>query len=280
MRTSDRVFLEIPILAISGTDPSGRAFVENTQALVLSRRGARIISRAVLWCQQQKLDDRCLKTGLDTEARVVGPIMGKAEGCHFGVAFLHPEINVWGINFPLTARRTRRAGCFWSAQTATRRRLCTWTFLNWRFFSPMHASRVLAAMQSAHLVDAVRAREEPIPRHVALPPPPYDSGTQGGLASTSRWLFVSATPMLGQEIASTENVSRGGFRIISRKDYPVGTVIEAALPIHPEPPTSLLPPESSIKSWVAPRKHTVHGVAYIPSPVARSWTGSAITLPK
>ena len=86
MRTSDRVYLETAII-ISGTDSAGRKFVENTRALVLSRRGARIVSKHDL-VPQQKLTIRCLKTGLDTGVRVVGPIMGAEEGCHFGVALV------------------------------------------------------------------------------------------------------------------------------------------------------------------------------------------------
>ena len=108
MRTSDRVFLEIPII-ISGTNPAGRQFVENTRALVLSRRGARIISRQAL-VPEQILTIRCLKTGLDTAVRVIGPIMGKEEGCHYGVAFLQPEVNVWGIKFPLLDGTENPAG--------------------------------------------------------------------------------------------------------------------------------------------------------------------------
>src|SRR5208283_5529750 len=108
MRTSDRVFMEIPI-TISGTNPAGRRFQENTKALVLSRKGARIISRQGLVPQQQ-LNVRCLKTGLDAAVRVVGPIMGEAEGCHFGIAFLQPEVNIWGINYPLLDGTENPAG--------------------------------------------------------------------------------------------------------------------------------------------------------------------------
>ena len=99
MRTSDRVYLETKII-ISGTDSAGRRFVENTQAVDLSRRGARIISKQAL-VPQQKLTLRCLKTGLEAEVQVVGPIVGAAEGRHFSVVLLQPEVNVWGIKFPL-----------------------------------------------------------------------------------------------------------------------------------------------------------------------------------
>ena len=99
MRTSDRVYVETRIV-LSGNDSAGRQFVENTQAFVINRRGARIISRQTL-APQQKLKIRCLKTDLEAPVQVAGPIVAAAEGWHFGVAFLDPEVNIWGINFPM-----------------------------------------------------------------------------------------------------------------------------------------------------------------------------------
>jgi hypothetical protein len=64
MRTSDRVYVETAII-ISGTDSRGRRFEENTKAVVLSRRGAEIVSKQTL-VPQQVLTIQCLKTGVDT----------------------------------------------------------------------------------------------------------------------------------------------------------------------------------------------------------------------
>ena len=95
MRTSDRVYLETAII-ISGTDSTGQRFEENTKAVVLSRRGAEIVSKLPL-VPQQVLAMQCLKTGVDTG----GPNKGAREGCHFGIARLQPEVNVWGMDFPV-----------------------------------------------------------------------------------------------------------------------------------------------------------------------------------
>ena len=40
-------------------------------------------------------------------------------------------------------------------------------------------------------------------------------------------------PEYGQEVVTSENISGGGFRIKSEKDYPLGTVLEAAVPYAP-----------------------------------------------
>ena len=77
--------------------------------LVLSRRGAKIISQHAL-VPRQMLAIKCLRTGLDAAAEVVGPILGEEEGCHFGVSLLHPEVNIWGINFPVLDGTETAAG--------------------------------------------------------------------------------------------------------------------------------------------------------------------------
>ena len=107
-RSSDRVYLEIPI-TLRGSDSEGRNFSENTHTLVISRRGAKIISRQPL-VPRQLLAIRCNKTGLDAAALVVGPIMGDEEGCHFALAFLHQEEDFWGVSFPLLDGKENAAG--------------------------------------------------------------------------------------------------------------------------------------------------------------------------
>ena len=108
MRTSDRVCLET-IIILSGNDSEGRRFVETTQAVVINRGGARVVSRHAL-LPDQKLTIRCVKTGLEATAQVAGPVVGTAEGWNFGVALLQPEVNIWGINFPLLDGTENPAG--------------------------------------------------------------------------------------------------------------------------------------------------------------------------
>jgi hypothetical protein len=280
MRKSDRVYLEIPIV-ISGIDNSGREFEEKSKTLVLSRRGAKILSNHTL-VPQQKLMIRCLKTGLDTAVRVVGPIMGEEEGCQFGVALLHPDENVWGINFPLLDGTENPAG------------------------------RVFLACADCHAQEVVHLdvfemevllANECISR---LCKQCNDSTLWMRSASGEGWIpFGRAALELrhtiqerkmpriklkvdaclrhsvhGEEVVPTENISRGGFRFVSLKDYPLGTIVEAALPYSPGAANIFTPARIVYKEEVTAKGMYAHGVAYVPSPLAPSLTGMRITLPK
>ena len=182
MRTSDRVYLEVPII-ISGTDNAGQEFEENTQTLVVSRRGAKIISRHTL-VPQQKLMLRSLMTGLDAELRVIGPILGDEEGCHFGVEILHPELNVWGINFPLLDGTENPAGRVFLACANCHAQEVV--HLDVFELEVLLANECLTrpCKQCNHTTLWTRsaAGEERIPVGRVAPDsrlPPYDSGTEG-----------------------------------------------------------------------------------------------------
>jgi hypothetical protein len=84
----------------------------------------------------------------------------------------------------------------------------------------------------------------------------------------------------GEEVVPTENISRGGFRFVSHKDYPLGTIIEVALPYSPGAANIFTPARIVYKEEGSPKATFAHGAAYVPSPLAPSLTGMRITLPK
>jgi hypothetical protein len=280
MRTSDRVFLEIPIV-ISGTNPAGRPFVENTKALVLSRRGARIISRHAL-APQQKLTIRCLKTGRDTAVRVVGPIMGEAEGCHFGVAFLHPDVNIWGINFPLLDGTENPAGRLFleCANCYAQEVVHLDVFELEVFLANECLTRPCPHCHAPTLWMRSAAREEPTAAGGAAPGSRHTIQERKWPRINLKVAVCIRESIHGQEIVCTENVSRGGFRIKSNNDYPIGTVIEAALPYSPGAVNIFTPARIVHKEVCIGGTTFAYGVAYIPSPVAPSLTGMRITQPQ
>ena len=278
MRTSDRVFLEIPII-ISGTNPAGRQFVENTRALVLSRRGARIISRQAL-VPQQNPHDPMFEDGPGHGCTGGRPDHGKRGGLPLWGCLPAPGSKHLGhqISACWTARRTRRAGCFLSAQTATLRRLYTWTFLNWKFFSRMRASRVPARSATRPLCGCGPRRNMNRFRSArAAPDTRHTIQERKSPRINLKVVVCIRHSVYGQEILFTANVSRGGFRIKSHKEYPIGTVIEAALPYTPGAANIFTPARIVHKELGVGAKTFVYGVAYIPSPAARSLTGLRIT---
>ncbi len=281
MRTSDRIFMEVPI-TISGTDPSGRQFVESTRALVLSRRGARIISREPL-VPEQVLAVRCLTTGLDTPVRVIGPIMGKGEACHFGLAFLKPDVNVWGIKFPLLDGTENPAGRVFLACSACHAQEVVHldvfeleVFLANACISrhcfQCFGSTLWTRVKTAGEEDGAAQKAVPKPRHTI---------------QERRWPRVAVKvavclrhPEYGQEIVTTENVSRGGFRVRSQTDFGIGSLLEVALPYSPGASNIFTPARIVHKELGIGAETFVYGIAYVPSPLARSLTGLRITQSK
>lgn len=97
-RRSDRIPKEIGILLI-GWDAQGVEFMEQTKTVVLSRHGAGIVSTHKL-AAEQELTVVCRENNKETEIRVVGQIGCEDDSYTYGVAFLDPVIDFWGIEFP------------------------------------------------------------------------------------------------------------------------------------------------------------------------------------
>jgi hypothetical protein len=73
----------------------------------------------------------------------------------------------------------------------------------------------------------------------------------------------------GEEIVSTENVSRGGFRFVSHKDYPLGTLIEAALPYSPGAANIFIPAKIIHELVCSGAGTFAYGVACMPTPAPK-----------
>jgi len=98
MRRSSRIAIEIAIYLI-GSDMEGKNFSEQTKTLVLSRHGSGVVSQYRL-APEQEMIIRRLDTNKQAEVRVVG-LVGSQAGIHtYGLAFLDPNLNFWGIEFP------------------------------------------------------------------------------------------------------------------------------------------------------------------------------------
>lgn len=107
MRRSSRIPREIAILLV-GSDLEGKVFSEQTNTVLLSRHGAGIVSKYVL-SSEQELILRRLDTNKEAEVRVVGQLGAHDESYTYGVAFLNPELDLWGIKFPSMTESEKRA---------------------------------------------------------------------------------------------------------------------------------------------------------------------------
>ncbi len=279
MRSSDRVYLELPIV-LAGTDANGREFVEETKTLVVGQRGAKIISRHTL-APQQRLRIRCVKTERESDLRIVGPIGGDEEGCYYGVEVLEAGTDFWGVNFPLLTTTGRAASRLLLE--------CTRCHSQEVVHLDVFELEVLLANECL-MRSCARCTTPSIWTSLALGSAP--SGTSG-TGSTARHFIHERKdprinlkvdvcirhPVYGDDVAVTENVSRGGLRFRSCKVYPVSTLIEAALPYVPGAANIFAPARIVYKEDLPAVAIAAYGVAYVPTQMASSLTGMRISTP-
>jgi PilZ domain len=96
-RRSSRIPKQVAILLV-GSDFEGKVFSEKTKTVVLSRHGAGILSEYKLSAEQE-LIIRCVDTNKEAEVRVVGQLAAESGVYTYGVAFLDPNIDLWGLEF-------------------------------------------------------------------------------------------------------------------------------------------------------------------------------------
>jgi hypothetical protein len=281
-RRSDRIYLELGI-HLSGVDATGESFVEQTQTFVVSRHGAKIISRHRL-VPQQPLNLRCNKTGFETMARVVGQIGQTEEGYYYGLEVSDVQLNVWGIEFPSLAETEDAAGRVLLE--------CTRCHTQEVVHLDVFALEVLLANQTLlrpckqcpdkgnSLWEQVAMEEE---KQMAVFNPPVIPRRASNERRDARIaLKVSVCirhPELGDELATTENVSRGGFRFRSRRRYVPGTIIEAALPYTAGAANIFAPAEIVHADQTPVGELYAHGTAYKHTDTATSLTGLRIERP-
>jgi hypothetical protein len=106
-RRSGRIPKQIAI-ALIGSDIEGRVFSEQTKTVVLSRHGAGIISAYKLSAEQEVVI-RNEESNREIEARIVGQIGSDGDTYIYGIAFLDPQINFWGLDFPDLSETEKQA---------------------------------------------------------------------------------------------------------------------------------------------------------------------------
>ncbi len=263
MRTSDRVCLEIPII-VSGIDAAGQKFEENTRTLVLCRGGAKIVSKHAL-APRQQLIIRCLRTGLDTHAQVVSVVMGEAEDYRLGVGFLEPEVNLWGITFPYLDGKDNPAGrVFLECEACHSQEVVHLDISDLELLLAHECiTRPCPQCKGAALWMRAKSRGELVPVDPAAPRPRRTIQERKSPRIKLRVDACLRNIMMGEEVVRTENVSKGGFRFLSHRDYPIGAVIEAALPYSPDGANIFTPGRIVYKDPRGMEDTLAHGVAYI-----------------
>lgn len=278
-RRSDRISLELPI-EVSGTDAAGQCFTESSQTLVLSHHGAKILlSRKLV--PEQELTIRCPKTGRESDARVVGLTGSGPGGSHYGIEFLDPAINLWGIEFPpLSESEKAVARVLLECGHCRSREL---VYLNEFEAEVFEGSKSLSrpcrrcADTSLWKQPLPEAASEQMPSRTQPPGAPQPAPTAIPRAQNERKevrlsLKMAACirgPQCGEEVVITENVSRDGLRFKSSKHFAVGWVMEVAVPYSRGASNIFTPVRVEHREALPTEGLTLYGLSYIP--IHRGW---------
>lgn len=272
VRRSDRLSLNLPI-QVSGSDSFGQFFMEDGQTDLVSRHGAKIlISHALV--PEQEILVRCLKTGVESEARVVGQVGKSAAGYFYGIEFLDANLNVWAIEFPpltesqnAVARALLECGhchsqelvylneleaeVFETNKSLSRRcKRCNDTAL-WKQAANNLSNQVIAQISES---DARSKIPTALPR---------TQNERKDIRVTLKMVACIRGMQCGEEVVTTENLSRGGMRFKSAKFYAPGSTVEVALPFAYGTTNIFALAQISNAEFLPREGLTLYGVAYV-----------------
>jgi hypothetical protein len=259
-RRSSRIPREIAILLV-GSDMEGKMFSEETKTVLLSRHGAGIVSQYPLYAEQELILRR-LDTNKEAEIRVVGQIGADGKKYTYGVAFLNPEMDLWGIKFQgmtdsekVASRVLLQCSSCKTRETVEQSDLESDVYLVnegivrscgscgsstvWKRATDDVDGQLVPVGTISSL--EFGKREEPVAAlPVAAPEPAPAAKSSGRIENRRKHVRTKVSfkacirsYTFGDDIVTCEDISRGGLRFKSRKPYVAKAEIEVAAPYSP-----------------------------------------------
>jgi hypothetical protein len=262
VRRSSRIPKEIGILLV-GSDMDGKMFSEQTKTVVLSRHGAGIVSQYALSAEQELILRR-LDTNKEAEIRVVGNLGAHGKSYTYGVAFLNPETDLWEIQFPsMTGSEREASRVLLQCSGCKAREMVEQSDLESDVY--LVNEGIVRTCKSCGASTFWRrpiddSGGEPVPREATPAEAKEEEEPAEALASPLADAEATAQPTarienrrkhvrtkvnfegcvrsftFGDDIVLCEDISRGGLRFKSRKEYLAKTEIEVAAPYSPGAP--------------------------------------------
>jgi len=238
LRRSDRVEISIPIEAIGMDLTRGQGFCRKAETLAVSRHGAAIILNYALGTNQE-LTIRCLTTNEEAEATVVGLISSPGKDLVYGIAFVNPAANPWGIEFPtLTGSDDGLARILLACRLCSAQKIVHLNEIEIQAFEANQTIRqfcnACSETTSWKRLTNKADREPDLPKQtagresVSKPKDPVNRRKHGRVRSNVSACIRQAGFL--DEIVACENISRGGISCRTSKPYQKGTRIEVAIP--------------------------------------------------
>jgi hypothetical protein len=223
-----------------GIEPNGSVFNEDARTLTLSRKGAAIALHRK-FTPQQEITLRNRENGCEARARVVGQMGNEGNSLVYGISFLDPGIDLWGIEFPpLTGDEKPVARTLLECGNCRNREV---VHLD-EFEADVYQFNQHLARRCRYCgTDTVwkqagegspddwrlpiSSLEEELPKRV---PPKLRIANERKHLRVGIQFLACIRYMGSEEVVRTENVSRGGFAFKSRRPYYIGASVEVAVP--------------------------------------------------
>ncbi|MFB3915362.1 MAG: PilZ domain-containing protein [Terriglobales bacterium] len=248
-RRSDRVLIRIPV-EIMGDDPSGQQFCDKGITHFVNRHGGSIVLKRTLTSGQQFVVRRA--DGLQAEIRVVGQLGIGPAGQFYGISFLNPNPDFWGIRFPSTSDPEGVAKVFLQCEVCGSREIIELDLIQLEVFqaneSLEHRCQKCAAVTRwtetvvdapaprAHRIEDVelaRAESSKVTVVPAPKPTPSERRHNGRLKVKMTACIPPPDGIGGDDLVQVFDLSKGGVRLRSHKRYRVGQWIQIAVPYTP-----------------------------------------------
>jgi len=244
-----------------GSDMEGKMFSEQTKTVLLSRHGAGIVSQYALYAEQELILRR-LDTDKEAEIRVVGQLGNDGGLYTYGVAFLNPEMDLWGVKFQgmtdsekVASRVLLQCSSCKTRETVEQSDLESDVYLvnegivrsckncGSSTFWKQATDEETGEPATVQPVPLPEIEEKEVPVEVlagaATEPAPaakYSARVDNRRKHVRTKVSFKAcvrTYTFGDDIVACEDISRGGLRFKSRKAYVEKTDIEVAAPYSP-----------------------------------------------
>ncbi len=241
VRRNERVAIRFQ-LEVSGGDLQGRDFVDKAWTRMVGRSGAAIVIDRLL-APEQTLMIKRLGSPTEAEVRVIGRIGAETDGDVYGVAFVNPPSEIWGIDFPEAAADETLVNVLLECPRCQLRQIVALTELELSVFEAnnnlsRHCCKcrdVTLWKQSLYEAPSEPAPAAP-PRTSAVPP---TASTPQPIANRRKHPRLKVKQkgcilFYGQEIPiEVTDMSRGGIRFYSPRNFAEGAPLRVAIPYTP-----------------------------------------------
>lgn len=277
LRRNDRIPQEVAIQLI-GSDALGREFVEQTKTVVLSRHGAGLVSTHKLVVEQE-LIIVLQESKKEAEIRVVGQIGNEGDHYTYGVAFLDPAVDFWGLEFPpapqveiLDPRQLLQCSACATAEVVDFGALESdiYTIHDGILRSCKRCSGLTLWKKSTAEIQGKPSVSEGLPVPAEAAPKSETTPSQTGFKNRRRHVRIKVdftasvrSQSFEDDTVLCENISRGGLCFKSSRHYRETSNIEVAASYCPGSPCIRVPAQIVYVQELPEEKTFRYGVQYL-----------------